>query len=278
MPKTHPTALVDPAAHLAEDVEIGPFTIVGPRVRIGAGTAVGAHCIIENLTTLGSGNKIGHHVCLGSRPQDLKFHGEEATCTIGDNNDIRENVTVHLGTENGGNDTSIGNGNLLMVGSHIAHDCHVRNRCIFANNVMLAGHVVVNDHAVISGGTAVSHYVTIGRHAFLGGLAGVVHDCPPFMVSDGHPNRCRGVNLIGLTRHGFTPDTLDALKRAYRALYGKRTERTGNPVDLLEELTAEHGHNPVALEFLDFFRRTTAAPNGRFAESERKDNKRASRV
>ncbi len=278
MPKIHPTALVDPAARLADSVEVGPYSIIGPHVTVGDGTTIGAHSILENHLTVGTGNKIAHHVCLGSRPQDLKFRDEPATCTIGDHNDIRENVTIHIGTENGGGLTSVGSRNLLMVGSHIAHDCHVRNSCIFANNVLLAGHVIVEDHAIISGGTAVSHYVTIGKYAFLGGLSGVVHDCPPFMTSDGHPNRCRTVNVLGLTRHGFTRQTIDNLKRAHRALYSKRTEHIGNPVDILEQLVAEYADDASVQEFLEFFRRSVSAPNGRHAETERKDNKRAARA
>lgn len=282
MPDIHPTATVHPHAELADDVIVGPYSIVGPDVMIGPGTTIGAHCVVENHTSLGAHNRIGHYVHLGGLPQDLKYRGEPATVDIGDHNDIREHVTVHIGTENGGGATTIGSHNFLMVGTHIAHDSHLRNHCILANNVMLAGHIIVNDHAVISGGAAVTHYVTIGRYAFVGGLAGVVHDCPPFMVSDGHPNRVRTVNTIGLMRHQFEPATIERLKRANVALYGQKARRNhgqgNNSAATLESLEADLGHDPLVAELIDFVRRASAAPNGRLAEVHRPDNKRAAPI
>ncbi|MEX2671400.1 MAG: acyl-ACP--UDP-N-acetylglucosamine O-acyltransferase [Phycisphaeraceae bacterium] len=278
MPDIHHTAIVHPHAELADDVSVGPYSLVGPDVVIGPGTSVGAHCVVENHTSIGAHNRIGHHVHLGGLPQDLKYRGELATVEIGDNNEIRENVTVHIGTENGGGSTSIGSNNFLMVGAHIAHDSHIGDNCILSNNVMLAGHIIVNDHAIISGGAAVTHYVTIGRYAFVGGLAGVVHDCPPFMVSDGHPNRVRTVNTIGLARHQFDATTIDHLKRAYIALYGHRARKNHSQgqggyanLDLLER---DLGDDPAVMELVEFIRRSAAAPNGRFAEVHRPDNKR----
>ena len=135
MPDIHPTAIVHPHAEIADDVTVGPYTVVGPDVSVGPGTTIGAHTIIENHTSIGAYNRVGHFVHLGGLPQDLKYRGEPATLEIGDHNDIRENVTVHIGTENGGGSTSIDSHNFLMVGTHIAHDCHVRSHCIMANNV-----------------------------------------------------------------------------------------------------------------------------------------------
>jgi UDP-N-acetylglucosamine acyltransferase len=278
MPTIHPTAIVDPKAQLADDVVVGPYTLIGPNVRIGKGTRLGAHCIVENHTTIGEHNVIGHHVILGALPQDLKFRGEPATLIIGDHNDIRENVTAHIGTENGGGSTSIGSRNLLMVGAHVAHDCHIRSNTILANNVMLAGHIEIQDHAIVSGGAAITHYTTVGRYAFIGGTAGVVKDCPPFMISDGNHAYVRGVNVIGLTRHRFEKDTIDRLKRAYSALFGRRSRTSGAGGGLfqtIDQLRAEHNGDPVLRELLDFIHASAQAPHGRAAELARRDDKRA---
>ena len=270
MTDIHPTAVIDPQATIGEDVSIGPFTIIGPNVSIGNGTQIGSHCIIENHTSVGENNRISHHVCLGQVPQDLKYKGEPATLEIGDDNDIRENVTMHIGTDNGGGSTTVGNNNLFMVGTHIAHDCHVRNNCVIANNVMFAGHIVVEDFAVISGGAAITHFVTIGKHVFIGGLAGVVRDCPPFMSVDGHPARVHTVNKTGLLRRGFSVEQIEDLKQACRALFGKRCS---NQAAALETLEQEFSDNQLVIELCDFVKQSTVAPNGRHLETLRKDHK-----
>ncbi|MDX1563976.1 MAG: acyl-ACP--UDP-N-acetylglucosamine O-acyltransferase [Phycisphaeraceae bacterium] len=273
MPNLHPTAIVDRNARLADDVQVGPYSIIGPKVTIASGTVIGSHCVIENRTTIGRHNRIFHHVQLGQEPQDLKYRGEDAELIIGNHNDLRENVTVHIGTENGGGSTSIGSHNLVMVNTHIAHDCHVGDHCILSNNVMLAGHILIDDHAVLAGAAAITHYVTIGRYAFVGGVAGVVHDCPPFMVSDGHPARPRGVNLIGLKRNKFQDTTIDLLKRAYQGLWGSKRE--GSMGAALEKIEAEHGHDKVVMELIEFVRNATSSPNGRYEESKRRDDKQS---
>lgn len=272
MAHIHPTAVIDSGAQLDPTVRVGPFCVIGPHVRIGPGTTLGSHCVIENHTTIGADNRISHHVCLGQRPQDLKFRGEPATLEIGDHNDIREAVTMHIGTANGGGRTTVGSYNLIMVGAHVAHDCHVRNRCIIANNVMLAGHIVVEDHAVISGGAAITHYVTIGRYVFIGGLAGVVRDCPPFMSLDGHPARVHTVNKIGLMRHGFAAEAVERLKDACRALFNRRANNQAAALDELEARFADDAH---VMDLCRFVRRSAAAPNGRHLETLRVDDKRA---
>lgn len=272
MPHIHPTAVVDRNAQLADDVVVGPFTVIGPKVRIGQGTVIGSHCVLEARTIMGRYNRVFHHVYLGGEPQDLKYRGEDGSLEIGDHNDIRENVSMHIGTDNGGGKSTVGSHNLIMVGAHIAHDSHVGDHCILSNNAMLAGHIVVGDHAILAGGAAVSHYVTIGRYAFVGGLSGVVHDCPPFMVSDGHPARARGVNSIGLTRHRFEEQTIENLKKAYLLLYSRRSGRSYAAA--LEEVEATLGDDPHVVELLDFARRTADALNGRYAESLRRDDKR----
>jgi len=272
MPVIHPTAVVDRNAQLADDVQVGPFSIIGPKVTIAAGTTVGAHCVVEGRTTLGRHNRVFHHVTLGQEPQDLKYRGEDATLDIGDHNDIREFVTMHIGTENGGGSTSVGSHNLLMVNVHIAHDSHVGDHCILSNNVMLAGHITIQDHAVLAGAAAITHYVTIGRYAFVGGVAGVVHDCPPFMISDGHPARARGVNMVGLKRHRFEDDTIEQLKRAYQLLWGTRSK--GQSIAAaLEQIEAESNGDKSLNELIEFTRNSLQAPNGRAAETTRQDDK-----
>lgn len=271
MPIIHPTAIVDRNAELADDVVVGPYTTIGPKVTIGKGTVVGSHCVLEGRTAIGQRNRIFHHVTLGQEPQDLKYRGEDTSLEIGDHNDIREFVTMHVGTSNGGHSTSVGSHNLLMVNAHIAHDSHVGSHCILANNVMLAGHVEVQDHAVISGAAAVSHFVTIGRYSFIGGIAGVVHDCPPYMISDGHPARVRSLNSIGLQRHKFEPESVKALERAYLLIFGKRAR---NQAAGVEEAEATLGGDRHVAELIRFIRDAWHAPNGRRLESQRHDNKR----
>jgi UDP-N-acetylglucosamine acyltransferase len=267
----HPTALIDDHADLADDVTVGPYAVIGPNVKIGPGCRIESHVVITGHTTLGRNNRVGHHSVLGSDPQDLKYRGEDTTLTVGDNNDVREFVTMHLGTANGGGSTTVGSDNLLMVGAHIAHDSHVADRCILANNVLLAGHVTIEDCAVISGGAAIHHYVTVGRYAFVGGNAGVVHDCPPYMNTDGHPARVRGVNSIGLQRHQFDAATVERLKVACRLLY--RGE-AGNHATGVEQLRHDYPDDPIIRQVCQFAKRATASENGRYLETLRKDNKR----
>jgi UDP-N-acetylglucosamine acyltransferase len=272
MPHIHPTAVVDRNAKIADDVTVGPFSVIGPRVQIGSGTSIASHCVIEGRTTLGRFNRVFHHCFLGGEPQDLKFRGEDATLEIGDYNDIRENVTMHIGTANGLGKTVVGSHNLIMVAAHIAHDCVVGDHCILSNAVLLAGHIEINDHAILAGAAAVSHYVTIGRYAYVGGLSGVVHDVPPFMISDGHPARVRAINAIGLGRHQFEPETIENLRKACQLLYTRKTE--GSFLAALEEVDATMGHDAAVAELVTFARRMSDAPNGRYAEIARRDDKR----
>ncbi len=272
MPDIHPTAVVDPGADLADDVVVGPHSVIGPNVTLGEGTRIGSGTVIEGCTILGRHNRVFHHALVGCEPQDLKYRGEKTTLVIGDHNDIRENVTIHVGTENGGGSTTVGSHNLFMVGSHIAHDSHVGDRCVLSNNVLLAGHIVVEDYAVIGGSAAITQYVTVGRYAYVGGLSGVVHDCPPFMVTDGHPAQVRGANLIGLARHRFDATSVDKLKAAYRLLWGRR----GNCQTGLEALEQAHGDDPHIAELCAFVQRSGRQRHGRHAEQFRRDDRRSS--
>lgn len=216
--KIHPTALVDPQARLGEGVSIGPYSIVDGGVSIGDGTSIGAHCLVTGRTTIGRGNRIFTGAVLGSEPQDVKFRGEETFLEIGDENIIREYVTVNPGTGEGSK-TIIGNDNWLMIQVHIGHNCVLDNHVKLANGVMLGGHVHIEDHTTVGGGTPVHQFVHIGCHAMVGGGFRVVQDVVPYMIAGDEPLRIYGVNQVGLERKNFPKETIDILKKAYRVIF-----------------------------------------------------------
>ncbi len=194
MTQIHPTAIIHPSAEIEDSVLVGPHSVIGPEVVIGAGTILHNHVTIQSLTTIGRDNMIYPFAVLGADPQDRKWDGERATCQIGDCNCIREHVTIHRGTGNGGGVTTIGSDNLIMVAAHIAHDCRLGDHITIANQVMLAGHVRVEDGASAGGGAGIHHFVTIGTCAFVGGLARITRDVPPFMIVEGNPAEVRAIN------------------------------------------------------------------------------------
>lgn len=263
MPVIHPTAIIEPGAELAPDVTVGPYAYIGKNVRLGAGCVVHHHASIEGHTTAGERNEFFPNCVIGAIPQDLKYKGGNCRVVIGNDNRFREACTVHIGTEDGGGFTRIGNHNLLMVNVHIAHDCILANHCIIANNSMLAGHIVVLDHATFGGGVAVTHFITIGEHAFIGGLSAVVHDVPPFMISDGHPASVRGANINGLKRRGFSEEQIKSLKTAYRLLFSDTKPLAAQAVEL-EKLYPESAEIKRLLEFLS---QSAAGKFGRFRET-----------
>lgn len=215
----HPSALVDPRARLAGDVEVGPWSIIGPEVEIGAGSRIGPHVVIEGRTRIGRDNRIFQFCSIGAEPQDKKFHGEASELVIGDGNTIREFVTMNRGTADGGGVTRLGDDNWIMAYVHIAHDCQVGSHTIFANNATLAGHVEVGDYAILGGFTGVHQFCKIGAHAFTGMGSLINTDVPPFVVIAGPYAKPRGVNSEGLKRRGFDAERVSAIKRAYRTLY-----------------------------------------------------------
>ena len=216
----HPTAAIDPAAKLADDVVVGAYTVIGADVEIGPGTVIGQHCSITGPTTIGRDNRIHGHAAIGGDPQDKKFRGERVALEIGDGNHIREFVTINRGTGDGGGITRIGNDNWLLAYVHIAHDCLIGSHCVFSNNATLAGHVTVGDHVILSGFAGVHQFCRIGDHAFIGMGAFVNGDVPPYlMVAQEKYARPRGINAEGLKRRGFDASRIGAIKRAYRALY-----------------------------------------------------------
>ncbi len=218
--QTHPTAVVDSKAELGAGVSIGPYSVIGPDVVIGAGTKIGAHCTIEGPTRIGQGNHIVGHAAIGGPPQDKKYGGERVELEIGDDNLIREFVTINRGTAGGGGITRIGHRNWILAYCHIAHDCHIGDDCVFSNNATLAGHVVIGHHVILSGFTGIHQFCRVGDHAFIGMGALVNGDVPPFvMVAQEKYARPRGINAEGLKRRGFEANRIAAIKRAYRALY-----------------------------------------------------------
>ena len=216
----HPTAVIDPSARLGANVSVGAFTVIDADVEIGDGTRIGPHCSITGPTRIGSGNHIHGHAAIGGEPQDKKYAGERVSLEIGDDNVIREFVTINRGTVTGNSLTRIGDDNWLLAYTHIAHDCVVGNHCIFSNNSTLAGHVEIGDWVITSGFSGIHQFCRIGAHAFIGMGALVNGDVPPYvMVATEDYGRPRGINAEGLKRRGFDSERIAAIKRAYRALY-----------------------------------------------------------
>ncbi len=216
--KIHSTAIVDKKAKLADDVEVGPYTIIGPDVEIEASTKIGPHVVITGYTSIGKNCSIFPGACVGTIPQDLKYKGEESLLKIGNNNIIREYVTINPGSEKG-SETSIGDGNLLMAYSHVAHNCSIGNGCIIANLATLAGHVFIEDKVVMGGIVGIHQFVRVGKMAIIGGCSKVVQDIPPFSTCDGRPARVYGLNLLGLKRAEISMDAQRSLKKAFRVLF-----------------------------------------------------------
>jgi len=215
----HNTAIIHSNAKIASDVEIGPFVVIGDKVKIDSGTKIKSHAVIEGDTEIGKNNLIFPFATIGLDPQDLKFKGEDSKLIIGDNNKIREHVTIHRGTEDGGMITKIGSNNLFMVGVHIAHDCIVGDHIILANNATLAGHVQIENHVVIGGLSAVHQFVRIGKGAMIGGMSGVESDVIPFGLVMGERAFLAGLNLIGLKRNNFSREEIHALRNYFKAVF-----------------------------------------------------------
>lgn len=253
MAKIHETAIVYPGAKIAPNVEIGPYSIIGPHVEIGEGTKVGPHVMIDGWTKIGLNNTIYFGASIGLEPQDLKFYGEKSFLAIGDNNIIREYVTINRGTEGGGGETRIGNNNLIMAYCHVAHDCQLGNYIVMSNSANLAGHVVVEDHAVVAGVTGVHQFVRIGKMSMVGAHTKVVKDVPPYVMVDGHPARAVGINAVGLRRNGLSPEVRDEIKRAYKILF--RSEL--NISQAIERMDQELKTSPEIEHFLRFLRNAT---------------------
>jgi UDP-N-acetylglucosamine acyltransferase len=254
MAQIHPSAIVDSSAKIADDVEIGPYVVVEANVEIGAGTKIGPFCRLQGPLVIGNGNSFTSHCSIGVQPQDLKFKGGDTRVEIGDNNVIREYVTIHRGTPGGGGVTKLGSNCLLMLGTHIAHDCQVGDFVIFANNGTLAGHVEVGNFATVGAMSAVPQFCHVGEYAFLGGGTIATKDCLPFMKTVGsRPARCFGPNTIGLERKGFSEQRREAIKKAWRFLHSpKLTAR-----EAVEKIETELAGSEDALRIAAFIHAAT---------------------
>jgi len=215
----HPTAIVDPTAEIDESVEIGPYTIVQKNVIIGQGTRIGPHVVIGEGTQIGQRCQIYQFASVGEAPQALAYRGEKTFLILGDQNIVREFVTLNRGTAGGGGKTVIGNQNLFMAYSHVAHDCYLGNQVILANGATLAGHITIEDHAIIGGLSAIHQFCRIGTHAFISGMTGITLDVPPYMLASGSRARLFGLNTVGLKRFHFSEASVKALKKAYRIIF-----------------------------------------------------------
>ncbi len=247
----HPSAVIGDDVEIHPEAKIGPYCVVDGQVRIGSGTELLSNVVISGHTTIGKNNRIFPFACIGHEPQDLKYHGELSEVIIGDNNTIRENVTVNPGTEGGGMLTRMGNGNFLMAYAHVAHDCKLGNGVILANCATLAGHVEIADYAIVGGLSAIHQFLRIGCHAMIGGMSGIVKDVPPYcLTAGGYRPGLAGLNLIGLRRHGFSKESIISLKKVYIALF----QGSGRLKDRLREAECLADGEQHALHLLDFVR------------------------
>ena len=246
----HTTAVIDKKAELDTDVEIGPYCVIGPHVRIGRGTTIGPHTVIDGWTQIGENCKIFQFASIGAIPQDLKYQGEESWVVIGNNNVIREFVTVNRGTSQSGGKTTIGNNNLFMAYCHVAHDCSIGNQVILANAATLAGHIVIEDCAIVGGLVAVHQFVRLGCHSIIGGSSGVNQDIPPYLMANGQRAKLYGLNIVGLKRHKFSDEALQNLKKAYRIIF-----RSGLTLEKsLTKLQSEVKNSPEVDHLVNFIK------------------------
>lgn len=246
----HPQAIIDPSAKIADDVSIGPFTVIGADVEIGSGTTVASHVVINGPTKIGKDNRIFQFASVGEKPQDLKFDDEPTELIVGDRNTIREYVTLHRGTPSGGNVTRIGNDNLFMASSHVAHDCILGNNIILANATALAGHVIVDDYVILGGYTTVHQFTRIGAHAFSGFSTAIDRDVLPFFTVAGNRARAVGINKEGLKRRGYSSESIRALQAAFKLLI-KSSCSHKVALEKVEELARQDKDVRKVLDFLD---------------------------
>ena len=243
----HETAIIDPKSKIFSNVSIGPYSVIGPDVEIGENTIIHSHVNISGHTKIGKRNKIYPFASIGNDPQDLKYNGEETKLIIGDKNTIREYVTINPGTVGDGRKTLIGNNCLLMISSHVAHDCVVGNNVIIANNVPLGGHAIIEDNVVIGGNSAVQQFTRIGKMAMIGGMTGVLHDVIPYGLSTGNRNSLQGLNLIGLRRAKFENKEILGLSEAYKKIFA-----TKNLTENINKLNGSFNDNLLVKEVIEF--------------------------
>ena len=251
----HKTAIIDSNAKISKDVSIGPYTVIGPNVEIGDETEIQSHVNITGNTKIGKNNKIYPFASIGNDPQDLKYKGEETKLEIGDNNKIREYVTINPGTEGGGGLTKVGSNCLFMVSAHIAHDCFVGNNVILANNVPLGGHAHIGDNAIIGGNSAVQQFTRVGKSAMIGGMCGVVRDIIPYGIAHGNRSVLQGLNLIGLRRKNIPNKEIMILSDAYKEIF-----KNENLTENLSSLSKDYKNNKLVEEVIEFIEKDKKRP------------------
>jgi UDP-N-acetylglucosamine acyltransferase len=251
----HKTSVIDPKAKINKNSKVGPFCYIGPEVEIGEGVELISNVHIEGNTKIGKKTKIFPFASIGTQPQDLKYNNEKNSIVIGDNNLIREYVTINPGTAGGGSQTEIGNNCLFMISSHIAHDCKIGNNVIIANNVPLGGHVTIEDSVVIGGNSAVQQFTRIGRLAMIGGMTGVLKDVIPFGLSIGNRNFLQGLNLIGLRRKKYDNKKIIALDKAYKEIFASK-----NLHENLSKINGEYKDNELVNEVVKFIEKDKKRP------------------
>ena len=251
----HKTAIINSKAKISSNVKIGPYTVIGPNVEIDEETEIQSHVNITGKTKIGKKNKIYPFASIGNDPQDLKFQGEETILEIGNNNKIREYVTINPGTTGGGGLTKVGNNCLLMVSAHIAHDCFVGNNVILANNVPLGGHAYIDDNAIIGGNSAVQQFTRVGKSAMIGGMCGVVRDIIPYGIAHGNRSVLQGLNLIGLRRKNIPNKEIMILSDAYKEIF-----KNENLTENLNNLSKEFKSNELVTEVIEFIEKDKKRP------------------
>jgi UDP-N-acetylglucosamine acyltransferase len=244
-----PTAIVDSKAELADDVSVGPFSVIGAGVKIGAGTVIGSHVVIKGPTSIGKLNRIYQFTSIGEDPQDKKYAAEITRLEIGDRNTIREYTSMHRGTKQDRSLTKIGNDNLFMAYTHVAHDCIIGNHVIMANGASLAGHVHLHSHAILGGFTLVHQFTQIGQYSFAAMGSAITQDIPPFVMVGGKPTRPHGINSVGMERNGISPEDIRLIRKAYKIIY-KTNLRLEDAIDQMEDLAGESKELSDMVSFL----------------------------
>jgi UDP-N-acetylglucosamine acyltransferase len=272
MTKIHPTAIIDPSVKLAAGVTIGPWCVIGPDCEIGEGSELVSHVHMDRHTRIGRENVLHPFTIVGGPPQDKKFAGERTTLEMGDRNHIREFASIHRGTGNGGGATKMGSDNLVMGCVHIAHDCNIGSHVVLSNNAMLAGHVTVCDYVNVGGGCGLHHFVRLNTCAFLGAMARVSKDVPPYMIAEGNPAEVRGHNAIAMKRRGFADAEVDAMKEAYKRLF---RDRGGSIMEKVAKLRAEYPTFTSIAQVCDAVLEAGEGTHGRSQEALRPDDKRS---
>ena len=251
----HKTAIIDPKAKISSNVEIGPYSVIGPNVEVAENNIIQSHVNILGKTIIGKGNKIYPFSSIGSYPQDLKYKGEETTLTMGENNTIREHVTINTGTVQGGGSTKVGNNNLIMIGAHIAHDCIIGNNIVMANNTAIAGHAEIEDFVIIGAKCGVQQFTRIGKRAMIGGMTGVLRDVIPYGLSTGNRNYLNGINVVGLRRDKVSNKVILGLTDAYKEIF-----KTESLSENLKNLNGKYTDNPLVIDVLDFINKDKKRP------------------